>query len=1247
MFLKKYGMHVTIIVSLLLLLGTMLPAYAITTSTGEYSVGVTSKISPTLLKEISSSIEPVEVIVSFTGDSAPTDENVELLTAVGIDKGISLKSLPIIGILATKKQIETLALSGQVRSLHYNERLDYYNEDAGKLTGVQDAKSDQDLRLGGYPVSGKGITVLVNDSGIDGTHLDHKYDNKVIENVLGSTNLHAINKLLPITWKEGIPNTDTNSGHGTHVAGTVAGDGSRSAGKYAGVAPGANLVGYGSGAALFVLDGLGGFDYAITHQFEHGIRIITNSWGSSGAFDPTHPINIASKKAYDRGIIVTFAAGNSGESGNNTLNKYAKAPWVINVGAADKNKELASFSSRGVKGDQHSFIMDGENWLVKNAPTITAPGVNIISTIPPSPIFALGQSDDIDLAHKPFYARLNGTSMATPHVAGIVALLLEVNPTLSPKEIKQILVSTASKMEGRDEWEVGAGFVNAHAAIKAVYDASPVARNQGSAVAYTDELYNLYGRVFPDPQGGLPKGPGVSPYAKGNVAANQFIQFHEAIQGLKYLEKKFPNKLQVYRIDEKLNDEDLLSAGIGTTLSDRERSPLYIVKVTDLTVSEPKKKIVFSLSMHGIERAGIEGGLRAIEDLVSASPYDRLTLESDSSTMAAALEKEEVYFLLTNPDGWKRGDIKQGGLMYQRYNGNGVDINRDWPVEGYTFKPYTPGSEPETKAYMKALKAISEKWDSGADLHGMINANAFTYTMMPAGQIDYFKNKRVLNLVEGIHKDAQKRLSWSPLIVEPTSKLTGTGTVMTGQQWGTVWDTLNYTVTGDFGNWAGNTIGLDADVIDNEMALSHLSNNNIFHPLVEQMHVDGNKGLIFTQMQTELKSWTATEKEFPIIKKVAVMNHGVHVTHSGEGKAKNPYKNFPAQEKIDFSVIYPINSEYHFIVKGPNDQIWSNGMEVTVRGTSAQGVTGIVPNIRIMFNDDHGGWTELARTYDQSPIYLQSGATVSLNEFEPGEYKVIIESDLVVGPSQFVGEINFTKETSFDEPNQVAYDVTNLTFFNELNQYIQEGKQIEEISYENVINGKIDLASFDSIVFANHAFTQGLSIENKTKFVYNINKYVQDGGKIILTDGGLTFLTDLGLVSENDIKVVKKYAGYIQLETYEHAMTQNLNKKGAAGGTNNRRQTYEPVPLGYSINENVSPVWRVSKSAWTKIGGTSLGITDSGWTSLGETTVGKGKIQIIGALLPDPSADFYHPNGLKNYALTWSGYELFTNIINR
>lgn len=426
-------------------------------------------IDPQLQKLLNNTQDLFQVIVTFKGDGPPTESQKDLLTQLGISKGVTLKSLPMAGVTVSSDQVQKLSQSSLVQSIYLNKKLTYFNADATTLTGVDKVRADDDMRKsnGGLPVTGKGIGVVINDSGVDGTHKDLEFNSHLVQNVLGSTNLNSLSSLLPITYTENVPNTDNNSGHGTHVAGTVGGTGAMSGGKYEGVAPGANLIGYGSGAALFVLDGIGGFDYALTHQAQYGVRVITNSWGSSGDFDPNDPINIASKKAYDRGIVVLFAAGNEGP-GENTHNPYAKAPWVISVAAGDKNGKLADFSSRGTKGVGGTFNLDGVTWTWEDRPTITAPGVDIVSTRAIGPVSSLAAQQDIDTiepAYLPYYTVMSGTSMATPHVAGIVALMLEANPKLSPTEVKQYLQDTATNMPGYEPWEVGAGYVNAYAAV--------------------------------------------------------------------------------------------------------------------------------------------------------------------------------------------------------------------------------------------------------------------------------------------------------------------------------------------------------------------------------------------------------------------------------------------------------------------------------------------------------------------------------------------------------------------------------------------------------------------------------------------------------------------------------------------------------------------------------------------------------------------------------------------------------------
>jgi serine protease AprX len=429
--------------------------------------------------------EELEVIVTFEREGAAAASDLALLGALGIERGVAMRSLPIVGALATPAEVAALAQREGVRSVWLNQPLRYFNRESRQISGAARAVDNQSDYLRALPFSGKGVGVVVHDSGIDATHMDLQYGTHVVENVQGLTNLHAVDAMLPITYTEGVANTDISSGHGTHVAGTVGGTGERSGGQHRGVAPGADLVGYGSGAAIAILDAIGGFDYAITNQFRFDapLRVITNSWGSGGPFLADDPVNVASYAAYKRGMVVLFAAGNDGP-GEDTHNPYAQAPWVISVGAGEKDGVLTSFSSRGKRGESGTFTQpDGTSWTYVNQPTIVATGVDIVSTRTfTGALPALAAEQDaaaLDPAHLPFYSHMSGTSMATPHVAGIVALMLEANPELDPLEVKDILERTAANMTGRLAWEAGAGHVNAYAALA---EASGVREGYGATV---------------------------------------------------------------------------------------------------------------------------------------------------------------------------------------------------------------------------------------------------------------------------------------------------------------------------------------------------------------------------------------------------------------------------------------------------------------------------------------------------------------------------------------------------------------------------------------------------------------------------------------------------------------------------------------------------------------------------------------------------------------------------------------------
>ncbi|GAA4867583.1 S8 family serine peptidase [Luteimonas vadosa] len=402
-------------------------------------------ISPDLQKRLLTS--PVhEVIVTFSDRSQASKLNT-LTTKVR-----HLNELPMSGALLTSAQVQQVAAWPGVESIYFNAPLDYFNYEAGEITGGHVVHDQIQLK-------GAGVTVAVLDSGLDANHPDLQYGTKTIQNVkiVGDLGLVGTTAYL-----ENQLNTDTSSGHGTHVSGTVGGTGAASAGDerranyYAGIAPEAFLVGLGTGEGLNILFALEGFDYALANQQRYSIDIITNSWGSSNSvYDPNNPINKASYEAYRRGMVVSFAAGNDGPD-EDTINPYAIVPWVINVGSGTKAGDLSSFSSQGVAGDTYKHI------------DVVAPGSSICSTrAPGTAVGALGPV--VDPAHPSYtayYHCISGTSMATPFVAGTAALLLEANPELSPDQIEQILMQTATPMPAYAFHEVGAGYINVLAAVE-------------------------------------------------------------------------------------------------------------------------------------------------------------------------------------------------------------------------------------------------------------------------------------------------------------------------------------------------------------------------------------------------------------------------------------------------------------------------------------------------------------------------------------------------------------------------------------------------------------------------------------------------------------------------------------------------------------------------------------------------------------------------------------------------------------
>gem|GEM_PF-2478445 len=437
-----------------------------------------SKFSPQLNKELER-VGPAEIIETFIGFGRLDDNGLELLEDMELPVLREYKEIDYVFTLATKAQILELARSPLVNYLDYNYELEYYLDTATEATLAKEVWDESFSHFDfidpalptlvdaeGNVIDGSGIGVAVIDSGVDATHPDLEWHGKVVMNLKGVSSKVLVNTQTGHTmtqWVD-VPDSDTSSGHGTHCAGIVAGDGTSSNGQYRGAAPGASIYGLGCGEAILVLNGLEGLQWVIENHdtVNPPIKVVSCSWGSTGAYSPSSAISMAVNEIVRNGITVCFAAGNDGGTGTtDATGSESKNPNALSVANYDdgdsgsRDRSLASSSSRGQ-------ISKPETW-----PDISAPGSNIMSTAgTATPLAAAGMGGVPVLLP---YALMSGTSMACPHVAGIVALMYQANPDLTPAEVEDIIESTAYKFTALGEYDetTGSHYAKGHGLIDA------------------------------------------------------------------------------------------------------------------------------------------------------------------------------------------------------------------------------------------------------------------------------------------------------------------------------------------------------------------------------------------------------------------------------------------------------------------------------------------------------------------------------------------------------------------------------------------------------------------------------------------------------------------------------------------------------------------------------------------------------------------------------------------------------------
>lgn len=428
-----------------------------------------------------------------------------------------LRNYPLISAAFVGGPIGSIAKLADVSSVEYlqdNATLETNGDTsswASRVRVAQEAVAGGPYTAGsGGPIlHGNGVGVAVVDSGILSAHPDltgptsHNFKfvcttpgliYTVSETCYGNAQIDVVNNDPVPTFgfiDMGDTTSDTTSGHGTHVAGIIAGDGTMSTGDYpagtgpnikgtyTGVAPGATLYGYSAGEVISVLFAV----ESLYHIYNYGdtfsprVSVVNNSWGNTGGspFDAGDVINeLVDKLVVDKKVTVVFAAGNDGGDGStDKTSGYCKnpKPGVICVANYDdetnpggRDGALNTSSSRGDKNDS----------TTRTFPDISAPGTLITASCVREiqPICNFGYVDEIRWG--PWYSTISGTSMAAPHVSGAIALMLQANPSLTPAQIEDRIQDNAHEFTsggaymsdpqnsggGRTSFDKGAGLLD-------------------------------------------------------------------------------------------------------------------------------------------------------------------------------------------------------------------------------------------------------------------------------------------------------------------------------------------------------------------------------------------------------------------------------------------------------------------------------------------------------------------------------------------------------------------------------------------------------------------------------------------------------------------------------------------------------------------------------------------------------------------------------------------------------------------
>jgi len=743
------------------------------------------------------------------------------------------------------------------------------------------------------------------------------------------------------------------------------------------------------------------------------------------------------------------------------------------------------------------------------------------------------------------------------------------------------------------------------------------------------------------------QGGSVSTVFPDAVNSRGYLSYDEVVAGIDYLDSQYPNRV---------NDQTIgHSPGWYNSVNEEDTDwDVHVTEVSnDLGNVADKDKVVYSLSIHGDERAGAEAGFRLIEDIA----------KGNASEFEGLLDDIVLLFVWTNPDGWvarepwtdtvgftdrnfRRGN---GGS----YNGSSLDTNRQYPTIGWTNPAFLPAEPdgaptffedevPDALAIVDHLRTY-ENVEYFCDYHGMYTADHMVYNLETNGPLDH----------AGIHElDALSRRTGTAMLrrwgkVEAMEddikeaaaiEYGSTNFVPSGEQfnglfdWGTVYDTIDYQVTGGMMGWASAPEefgGLGAVALSPEMIIS---NNYSFaikewKPWWTRHYAEGYRLSMRTFAELAAVDTDATigtgGRDTAYVTTEELTRSSDDLPHTGDD-ADPPSGTTTVRSERE--VVGPTAGG------GPTLSIRSEDTtrSLFVQVDSAGGEAGV----RLLGPD--GSVHDSIVVGDPQATTGPMPRELYVASPEEGDWTVEVDGDDID-----VSISALDSESTYPDPRdawngegfeQTEYEVNPMGFFEDLVSYLEDGT-LEGIPQDTI--GSDTLEGYDQLVVSHD-----VGIDD-ADYVDAIDSFVEGGGDLVVTDTGVHLLGALDAVegiSPDDIEDVTVQFATLSNRDLEHPLLCDVRPR--------QQELYKGPQIGYTDGYD-QPATVVDGGAFDAAGGESAGeMGGFGRVGLGRISLDDARIDCIGSILPPAKqTEILHPFGMADYAVSFMGHTILCNAL--